>query len=170
MSKRPALNRAPEKARIFVTAEGVIFTERRTVGDRRRTTLRTFLQSGFTPRRRGGRRSGEHHLPIDWHEPYLLFLALTILLLNVADAFLTLTLLTVGAHEANPVLAFVLDEHPKLFAVTKMGLTGVGILVLVAIARARVFNIMRVGTLLHVVLVGYAALILYEWWLLRALL
>jgi Domain of unknown function (DUF5658) len=164
------LEQVQGKSRIFVTHEGAIISERRKAGDRRRTTLRTFLQSGFTPRRRGGRRAGEHHLPIDWHEPYLLFLALTILLLNVADAFLTITLLMEGAHEANPVLAFVLDEHPKLFAVTKMSLTGVGVLVLVAIARARVFNVMRVGTLMHVVLVGYATLIVYEWWLLRAIL
>src|SRR5262245_39543331 len=167
---RHVLERVQGKGRIFVTNEGALVSERRIGADRRRTTLRTFLQSGFTPRRHGGRRAGEHHLPIDWHEPYLLFLALAILLLNVADAFLTITLLTAGAHEANPVLAFVLDEHPKLFSVTKMALTGVGVLVLVAIARARVFNVMRVGTLMHVVLVGYASLIFYEWWLLRAIL
>jgi hypothetical protein len=29
---------------------------------------------------------------------------------------------------------------------------------------------MRAGTLLHAVLVGYAALIAYEWWLLRTIL
>ena len=75
-----------------------------------------------------------------------------------------------GTGEANPVLAYVLDQHPKLFAATKMSMTGVGVLVLVAIARARIFNVMRVGTLLHIVLVGYATLILYEWWLLRAIL
>ena len=72
--------------------------------------------------------------------------------------------------EANPVVAFVLDEYPRLFAVTKMGLTGAGVLVLVAVARARLFNVMRVGNLLHAVLVGYAALIVYEWWLLRSVL
>jgi len=146
-----------------------VFRERRGGEDRRRTTLRTFVQSGITPRRRGGRRAGEHHLPIDWHEPYLLFVALTILLLNVLDAFFTLTLLTAGAKEANPLIAFVLDQHPKLFALTKMGLTGVGVLVLVAVARARLFNVMRVGNLLHAVLVGYVTLIAYEWWLLRAI-
>jgi hypothetical protein len=146
----------------------VLVRERRGGDDRRRTTLRTFLQSGLTPRRRGGRRAHEHHLPIDWHEPYLLFLALTILLLNVLDAFLTITLLTVGAREANPVIAFVLDQYPKLFALTKMGLTGAGVLVLVAIARARLFNVMRVGTLLYAVLAGYVTLIAYECWLLRA--
>jgi hypothetical protein len=138
-------------------------------GDRRRTTLRTFLWSGITPRRRGGRRAGEHHLPIDWHEPYLLVLSLTILLLNVLDAFFTITLLTAGAHEVNPLIALLLAQHPKLFALTKMGLTGGGVLVLVAIARARVFNVMRVGSLLHAVLAGYVTLIAYEWWLLRAI-
>jgi hypothetical protein len=154
------------------TAEGTgQMRERRQAGnDRRRTTLRTFLQSGFTPRRRSGRRADEQNLLVDWHEPYLLVVALTILLLNVADAFLTLTLLTAGAREANPIVAFVLDEYPRLFAVTKMGLTGVGVLVLVAVARARLFNVLRVVSLLHAVLVGYTALIVYEWWLLRSVL
>ena len=146
-----------------------VVRDRRLSEDRRHTTLRTFLQSGITPRRRGGRRSDENHLPIDWHGPYLLFLAFTILLLNVLDAFFTLTLLTAGASEANPLIAFVLDQHPKLFALTKMGLTGVGVLVLVAVARTRVFNVMRVGSLLHAVFAGYVTLIAYEWWLLRAI-
>ena len=144
--------------------------ERRRSVDRRRTTLRTFLQSGFTPRRRGARRADERHLPVDWHEPYLLALAVTILLLNVVDAFLTLTLLTSGANEANPFVAFILNSHPQLFALTKMGLTGVGVLILVAVARIRLFNVMRVGSLLHAVLAGYITLIAYEWWLLRGVL
>jgi len=145
--------------------------ERRTRGpDRRRVTLRSFLQGGVTPRRRGGRRADEQHLPIDWHEPYLLFLAVTILLLSVADAFLTLTLIMGGAQEANPLLAFVLQKHPEFFAALKMALTGSGVLVLVAVARTRLFRIMRVGVLLQGVFVAYVALIAYEWWLLRTLL
>lgn len=144
--------------------------ERRRGPDRRRTTLRSFIQGGFTPRRRGGRRAGEQHLPVDWHEPYLLFLSLMILLLSVADAFLTLTLLTVGATEANPFMAFILNDHPHLFAVVKMGFTGVGVLVLVAVARARLFRIMRVGMVLQGLFVAYVALIIYEWRLLHAIL
>ena len=107
-------------------------------------------------------------MPVDWHEPYLLGLAVTILLLNVVDAFLTLTLLTSGAREANPFVAFILDAHPRLFALIKMGLTGCGVLILVAVARVRLFNVMRVGNLLHAVLAGYVTLIAYEWWLLHA--
>jgi len=113
---------------------------------------------------------GEHHLPIDWHEPYLLFLSVAILLLSVVDAFLTLTLLTLGATEANPLMAFVLDHHPQLFALSKMGFTGIGVLVLVAVARARVFRVMKVGAVLQGLFVAYVALIAYEWWLLRAIL
>lgn len=147
-----------------------VAAERRRGPDRRRLTLRSFLRGGVTPRRRGGRRAGEQHLPIDWHEPYLLFLAVTILLLSVADAFLTLTLIMSGAEEANPFLAFVLRNHPELFAVVKMALTGAGVIVLVAVARSRLFRIMRAGYVLQGLFVAYVALIAYEWWLLRALL
>jgi hypothetical protein len=124
----------------------------------------------LTPRRRGGRRADEQHLPIDWHEPYLLFLSLMILLLSVTDAFLTLTLIMGGATEANPLMAYVLSDHPHLFALVKMGLTGVGVLVLVAVARTRVFRVMRAGIVLQGIFVAYVALIAYEWWLLRTIL
>lgn len=147
-----------------------VYVERRSGIDRRRMTLRSFLRGGLTPRRRGGRRAGEHHLPIDWHEPYLLFLSLMILLLSVADAFLTLTLIIGGAQEANPLLAFILRDHPELFAAVKMGLTGTGVLVLVAMARSRLFRILPVGAVLQGLFVCYVALIAYEWWLLRTFL
>jgi hypothetical protein len=142
--------------------------DRRIGYDRRRLSWRTFLQGGLTPRRRGSRREleGGHDL-VDWHEPHLLFLAVTILLLSVTDAFLTLTLIKQGAYEANPFLAFVLDTHPQYFAATKMALTGSGVLILVALARARLFRVIRVSTIMHWCLLGYVSLIAYEWWLLQ---
>ena len=142
-------------------------SERRAVGDRRRLSLRTFVQSGLTPRRRGGRRDGEHEHLIDWHEPDLLFLALAILLLSVTDAFFTLTLMTRGAEEANLLLAYVLQRYPGYFAALKMALTGGGVLVLVAMARARVFRIVRVRTVLQCFLAGYVVLVGYEMWMLK---
>ena len=144
--------------------------ERRAVRDRRRLSLRTFLRSGLTPRRRDGRRDGEHEHLIDWHEPDLLFLALAILLLRVTDAFFTLTLMTRGAEEANPVLAYVLQHFPGYFAALKMVLTGGGVLVLVAMARARVFRVVRVRTVLQCFLAGYVALVCYEVWMLKIML
>jgi hypothetical protein len=124
----------------------------------------------LTPRRRGGRRDGEHEHLIDWHEPDLLFLALAILLLSVTDAFFTLTLMTRGAEEANPLLAYVLQRYPGVFAALKMVLTGGGVLVLVAMARARVFRIVRVRTVLQCFLAGYVVLVGYEMWMLKIVL
>jgi len=148
-------------------SRGSIVPDRRLGYDRRRLTLRTFVQGGFTPRRRASRRGAGAQDLVDWHEPHLLFLSIAILLLSVTDAFLTLTLLTRGAHEANPLLAYVLDHHPDMFAGIKMFLTGTGVLVLVAMARAKVFRVIRVSAIMHVCLAAYLVLIGYEWWLLQ---
>ncbi len=156
-----------QDAKVIFADEGI---ERRSVYDRRELSMRTFLQGGLTPRRRGGRRTGESHALVDWHEPHLLFMALMILLLSVTDAFLTLTLMTHGATEANPVLAYVLTSHPELFAFVKLTLTGISILVLVALARARVFRIIRVSAVMQSCLALYVALICYEWWMLESVL
>jgi hypothetical protein len=145
---------------------GILAPDRRLGCDRRRMTWRTFIHGGLTPRRRDGRRYAEGHSLVDWHEPHLLFLSLAILLLSVTDAFLTLTLMTRGAHEANPILALLLDAHPGLFAGAKMTMTGAGVLVLVALGRARVFRIILVSAIMHWCVYVYCALIAYEWWLL----
>lgn len=140
--------------------------DRRARTDRRKLTWRTFVQGSITPRRRGGRRADEHYALIDWHEPHLLFLAIMILLLSVTDAFLTLTLLARGATEANPFLDAVLSRYPEAFAGVKMALTGSGIIILVAMARARIFRIIRTSHVIHWCMLGYVGLILYEYWLL----
>jgi hypothetical protein len=145
----------------------MLVPDRRAGADRRVLSWRTFVQGGLTPRRRAPRRDTERHGLVDWHAPHLLFLSITILLLSVADAFLTLTLMKHGAGEANPLLAFLLESHPRLFGGAKMALTGGGVLVLVALARARVFRLVRVEAIMHWFLLGYVALIAYECWLLR---
>jgi hypothetical protein len=139
--------------------------ERRS-GERRDLSLRTIVLGSMNPRRRAGRRHDDSY-HIDWHEPHLLFLSVTILLLSVIDAFMTLTLLPHGSREANPLLGYLLNQHPQMFAVVKMAFTGLGVLVLVAMARAKVFRVIRVRTILHWCLLAYVALIGYEMWLLR---
>lgn len=141
--------------------------ERRHGGDRRSVSWRTFVQGSFTPRRRTGRRASEAQALIDWHEPHLLFLAIMILLLSVADAFLTLTLIARGASEANPFLALILERYPEMFASIKMGLTGIGVVMLVAMSRMHVFRVIRISAIIHWCMLVYVALIGYEAWLLK---
>lgn len=157
--QEPAANRATPPA----------FDRRVNTTDRRALTLRTLIASGFSPRRRGGRRATDKELPVDFHEPRLLVPAIAMLLLSIADGFLTVMLMTDGAEEANPLLAFVLHEHPRLFAAVKMGLTGLGALLLVALARARVFRLVPVSLCLYGLVAAYFALVAYETWLVTLL-
>jgi hypothetical protein len=144
--------------------------ERRRSDDRRELSWRTFLFGSLTPRRRGNRRGEAADGLLDWYEPHLLFLAIVILLMSVTDAFLTLQLIDLGASEANPVMAYLLERTPRLFVTAKMLLTGGGIVVLVALARARVFRVIRISIIIHWCMLGYVALLAYEAWLLRQLL
>lgn len=148
------------------TASGFAFeSERRSRRDRRTLSWRTFLRGSLTPRRRSNRRDDDLEGLLDWHEPHLLFLAIMILLLSMTDAFLTLNLIAYGAEEVNPIMAYFLEQAPRLFAGIKMALTGAGIVVLVGLSRARVFRIIRISNIIHWCLLAYVVLIVYELWL-----
>jgi len=136
---------------------------RRGSHDRRVRLWRSLVYGGLNPRRRVGRRAGDHHRPIvDWHGPGLFASSFLILILCVLDAFLTLRLLASGAHEANPLMALYVNSDERRFVIVKLSLTGAGLLALVALARFRVFRALRAATFVHAVLAGYAALVIYE--------
>lgn len=126
------------------------------------------MYGSFKPRRLGPRRTGEQSLAaIDWHHPWWLAVATLILALCASDAVLTTVLISRGAYEANPLLAPLVSGSGVLFVVVKLGLTGVGVIVLTLLSRARAFGRVPVALLLYGVLVGYGVLVAYELRLLR---
>ena len=135
----------------------------RTAGDRRDFSWKTVVFGFARSRRHATRRDGDAE-PVftDWHHPWLFFLATGIMLMSSLDAFLTLRLIDRGAYEANPVMALVMDHGYTTFAVSKMLLTGFGVLALVYLARAMFFNRLRTGLVLTSFFSLYAALICYE--------
>jgi len=140
--------------------------EQRRTAERRTRTWQALLQGNLTPRRRDMRRKSDAGFAaIDWHDSRWLAVALLIVILSCVDAFLTLTLLANGAYEANPVMAAFLDGSPQVFALAKIGLTSSGVLLLTAVARTRAFGRVPVGVVLYTVLLGYATLVAYEYWL-----
>ena len=141
---------------------------RRSQRDRRARLFHSLLYGGLKPRRRRGRREADHHRPlVDWHGEGLLTSAIVVLLLCVADALLTLQLLTDGATEVNPLMALLVHRGALGFALVKLSLTGAGVLMLVSIARFRVFRQLRVAMFVHAALFGYSVLVAYELWLLN---
>jgi hypothetical protein len=143
--------------------------ERRDRVDRRRAGWRSVLYGSFNPRRRTPpRRLDESRFhSLDWHASHLLAISISILLLSMLDAFLTLVLLTEGAEEVNPIMAAIIYKSVGLFAALKMSLTGIGLVVMVFLARYRFMRLVRVEWVLYGVLAAYICLISYEVWLLK---
>lgn len=137
--------------------------EQRSGVDRRRFSWRT-VAYGFTLSRRHDNRrlADEEVIFLDWHHPWLFFLATGTMLLSCADAFLTLRLLDLGMIEANPVMNAVMSKGTLMFTSTKMAMTAVGIFVLVFLAKARFLNRIRTGLFLTMFFSFYACLVCYE--------
>ena len=144
--------------------------ERRGATDRRLRVWWSVCYGSFNPRRRTPPRrldDARFH-SLDWHSAHLLAVAIGILLLCVADAFLTLVLLQGGAAEVNPIMALLLGRSVATFAMLKLAMTGAGTVSMVVLARYRFMRLLRVEWALYGVLIGYATLIGYEIWMLKS--
>ena len=142
----------------------------RAIPDRRRFGWKTIVFGFLRSRRRGHRRTNDPEpLFVDWHHPWLFFLATGIMLLSSLDAFMTLQLINLGAIEVNPVMAAAMGGGTTAFAVSKMLLTGASTLALVFLANSKLFNCIRAGLTLTVFFSFYCCLICYEFVLLIGL-
>lgn len=137
--------------------------ERRADDERRDFSWRTVFFGFMRSRRRDLRRNADAGVIfLDWHHPWLFFLATGTMLLSCADAFLTLRLLDLGMIEANPFMKAIMAHGALAFTSTKLAMTAVGILMLVFLAQARFLNRMRTGLFLTIFFSFYACLVCYE--------
>jgi hypothetical protein len=142
-------------------------TERRIHGERRRSVFRSLWHGNFARRRVAPRRSAERHAAVtDWFHPQWLAVGVAVLLLSLADALLTLTLISHGAVEVNPFMAPLVRGSGHSFAFWKIGLTALGVVVLILLARLRIRG-RGVGNVLYGALAVYIVLVAYELYLLR---
>ena len=131
--------------------------------DRRRVSWRT-VAYGFVLSRRHAHRRGEDRevIFLDWHHPWLFFLAVGTMLLSCADAFFTLKLLELGMIEANPVMQAVMNQSTATFVSVKLAMTAGGVFVLVFLSKALFLNRLRTGLFLTTFFSFYAVLVCYE--------
>ncbi len=140
--------------------------ERRDRSDRRNPTFKGFLLGCIKCRRRNQRRADCFaHYETDWYDTKLLVMALTLLLLSATDAAMTMILLKNGAVEVNPFMNFLLSYRTKVFVYTKLAMTSICIIVLIAHYHSRIFNSLRVDILLMFALFVYMGLVTYEFFL-----
>jgi len=151
--------RVPEPA---ITSIPGLTADRREF-DRRHFNWQTVAMSIVRPRRRVTRRAADSGADfVDWHHPWLFFLAVGTMLLSCTDAFLTLILLSHGMVEANPIMAAAMEVGTGWFVASKMALTGTGVLILVTLSRRRFLNRIRTGLILTCFFSFYCCLIFYE--------
>jgi len=137
--------------------------------DRRVNTWRTAFYSLFYRRRATPRRLTDQQTAhyVDIHEASLFFLAIVALLLCVADAFFTMTLLDhFGSSEMNPVMDILIKKDYHRFFFVKFGLTAAGIIFLVAHKNFRVLNLVSGYHILLGCVLLYTVLTAYEVFLL----
>ncbi len=131
--------------------------------DRRVYSLTTFKHQVFSPRRNAGRRSEDRKFPVlDRFETGLFTLAMCLLCLSILDSMFTLTLIAHGGSEVNPFMNAMLQINLWAFMATKMFLTAVPAVLLVATANLKVFGIVRPRSVLATAVGLYAGLIVYE--------
>lgn len=139
--------------------------ERRRLPCRRRTSSLWNLRSwGIGARRRcAGRRADDQAATyVDLHPPHLLLIALLTFSLSAADAHITLALMQRGATEVNVLMAALLRVDVGVFLWTKLFITALALLFLVAHAPFVLWQRLKVQRLLEGALVLYVALIGYE--------
>jgi len=143
-------------------AEGL--PERRSGTDRRRLLLQSFFYQ-FLKSRRVGERRVDHdavHYYVDVHGAGLLLVILLILVMCIADAYLTLSLLEAGAVEVNPVMRAAIEQDWKGFFYAKYLVTACSLVVLLMHKNYRMFGRVSGRHILVTVLLIYAFLIAYE--------
>jgi Domain of unknown function (DUF5658) len=145
--------------------------ERRVRVERRKRIWWSLVYGGFHPRRRRPpRREADVRIHVlDWHGAHLWAASVSILILSVVDAFLTVMLMSGGAVEVNPIMAVFVGRNVAVFAGFKMAITGISVMVMVYLARYRFMRLVRVDVILYCILLAYATLVVHEVGMLRRL-
>ncbi|HYC78234.1 MAG TPA: DUF5658 family protein [Planctomycetota bacterium] len=134
------------------------YVERRRGADRRGRPTPMFSIFLWRGRRAKGRRRGEdRNIYVDRYARPDLWLAASVLLLNILDAWLTVVYLGYGGAEANPVARYLLERGVGWFLAAKCFAVSVCLLFLVQHK-----NFAHVKPALRMLLAFYGALLLYH--------
>ena len=151
-----------------MTDQNTIILSNRSGKDRRYKSgfnIRSFLFGG---KRETIRRQEDKQriFYLDHYSSWLFIIIVSILILCVVDAFLTLFLLNHGAYETNPVMAFFLKFGPLTFFISKYLLTIIPVIILL-IFRNTVVRVIKLSarSVLYVIVVFYLAVVGWELYL-----
>jgi len=148
------------------TANSFGMIDRRSDADRRNRSTSPLSRHSHSGGRRNARRMDDHTRGgyyIDWYEPKLLLTILGILILCLADSYMTLKIIASGGEELNVVMELLISESIFVFILGKYLMTSGSLIFLVAHRNFKVFHHrFTVSHILPVLLMIYIVLIAYE--------
>jgi hypothetical protein len=154
-----------EKCMHVAASDAGVVIERRSGVDRRKRSF-NFLHRPFSQgRRRMLRRKTDRRrfFLFDYYSPKLFYAIVLVLMLSVVDALLTLWLVSEGAQELNPVMAYFLTYGPNIFLLSKYLMTAASV-VIVVLLNYITFQRVRfpMGELLRLFAGCFAAVVIWE--------
>ena len=139
--------------------------ERRSAQDRRKNRFNLFSRPFSSLRRRSLRRQADQRVfyLLDYYSPKIFYAVTLILLLSVADALLTLYLISAGAEELNPVMAYFLGISPNVFMMAKYLITSTSVVIVVLLNYVFIQRIkLQLGALLNYFVGCFVAVVVWE--------
>ena len=105
----------------------------------------------------------------DRYSPFLFAVVVTILLLSVTDALLTLFLIGEGASELNPIMAYYIRIGPYSFLAVKYALTSIGVVSFLLLRNIylRPFK-MHTGTIFYFIVGLFMTVVAWELYLISS--
>ena len=133
------------------------------LSDRRTNSLATLYGALFKCRRHHARRQDDKfNTYLDWHGHFPMYATVLIFLLCFADAFLTTILLSKGAVEMNLLMDWLIQKDLQTFAIVKMAVTGVALLILVMHYNFLIYKYVAVRYIIYALVPLYGLLIVHE--------
>jgi len=139
--------------------------DRRSGKDRRNRPKFNVVKPLISGKREHARRSNDKSgiVYFDRYSSASLWFVVTILILSVIDAFLTVILIRNGAVELNPVMAYYLNIGPQAFLAVKYALTSLSVFILLVygsvVLRGGQFHIRSVFPL---IITAFASVVVWE--------
>jgi Domain of unknown function (DUF5658) len=144
--------------------------DRRTLAERRHAPTSLWDTLAGIGRRLRHRRAHDHAQAyfVDRFTPPLFAILLTLLVLSLIDAVITIQLLSIGCDEVNPLMARLVEWGVLPFLMGKYLLTAAGLPFLLTFKNFKLFGTpFRVGYLFATFVAMYLALIAYQLTLFR---
>ena len=157
----PEMNRNKQ----YVSIEPNLLIERRSAQDRRKNRFNIFRRPFSSRRRRSLRRQADQRgfYLLDYYSPKIFYAVTLILLLSIADALLTLYLISAGAKELNPVMAYFLGISPNVFMMAKYLMTSTSVVIVVLLNYVFIQRIrLQLGALLNYFIGCFVAVVVWE--------